>query len=174
MKHVEGWLVVDPDLLRIGILMYANTPDGRSGIVNYEKNVIYTYSDGETKAKIYHWIGRRRNYYRYKNLSKDICDMISDKRLVKCGSSSREISIIHARNNSGDKYLIATDNVDKSVIEHGLNKETIEFYEFLSPYDHIQNDIKPTWLKMNDTLNIQFEEMIKDGVIRKKISKYMM
>lgn len=62
-KNVEGWLVVDPDLLKIGILMYANTPDGRSGIVNYEKNIIYTYNDGETKAQIYQWIGRRRYYY---------------------------------------------------------------------------------------------------------------
>lgn len=80
----------------------------------------------------------------------------------------RKINIIHAEDNSGDKYLIATDDINKSINEHKLNKETLEFYEFLSPYDQIQNDIQPTWLKMNDVLISQFEEMIKGGVIKNK------
>lgn len=171
MKNVEGWLVVKPDLLKIGILMYANTPNGRSGIVNYEKNIIYTYNDGEVKAQIYHQIGRSRYYYRYKEFSKDICDMIKNKKLIKFGSpSSKKISIIYAEDNSGDKYLIATDDLNKNIDELKLNKETLKFYEFLSPYDQIQNDIQPTCLKMDDNLIIQFEEMINDGVIKRKIS----
>jgi hypothetical protein len=158
----DGWLVIIPNLTFISMINIADTPTGRSQIVNYNPICAFTYKDGDVKAKYVDRLGRKKKSFYYTlPWLKDMLNDIENGSLIPVRKDTQSVTLFIGKDmDSSQMYFLSTTkqstkNDYKDIVDVKMN----------APFDKLQNLLgNSKWPMYTRSYADEVEGCIKAGV----------
>ena len=158
----DGWLVILPNLTFISMINIADTPTGRSQIVNYNPICAFTYKDGDVKAKYIDRLGRKKKSFYYTlPWLKDMLNDIEKGSLIPVRREAPSVTLFRGSDrDNGKMYFVSTNK--QSTINNYTNIVDVKMN---APFDKLQNLLgNSQWPMYTRTNAKEVEDCVKAGV----------